>query len=97
MVLSGMILATSLLADSKGVAGKVDDPCGGWENFMTVTIEQQIDGDKCKAPQFSTNPEVCYHVNIRIFPGDKDKCTFDYDVPKSKVKTTIDFYVRRYL
>ncbi|MCI0616971.1 hypothetical protein L0244_28680 [bacterium] len=73
-------------------AGKQE--CGGWENFLHITVEQQLDRTKCASV---SRRELGYHVTIVVFPGGEPNCRFDFDVPKSGVHNVVRQFVQKYL
>jgi len=70
--------------------------CGGWENFLTITVEQIPDPTQCIWPS-SVVTESCEAVTIRVFPGDEKRCTFTYKVPSSKVDNVVKKYMKEYM
>lgn len=70
--------------------------CGGWENWLDVVVTQEIDSSKCLHVS-STLGEPCYNVQVQIFPGPPEQCTFMHCVTKSRVNKVIKKYVEQYL
>ena len=69
--------------------------CGGWENWMQVVVTQDP-GSSCirKGSQIT---ETCYTVTIQVHPGDPETCTFNYNVPQSKVDNVVKQFMNEYL